>query len=70
MEELSYHSEQIKEFISLALHIRNKQGQPRKNESVVINTIVTAVSANNATAWEWMVTLWLSARPYKERNVK
>jgi hypothetical protein len=46
MKELSYHSEQIKEFISLASHTRNKQGKPKKEESEVINTIVAALSAN------------------------
>ena len=46
MKELSYHSEQIKEFISLALHTRNKQGRPKKEESEVVNTIVAALSAN------------------------
>ncbi len=46
MKELSYHSEQIKEFISLASHTRNKQGKPKKEESEVINTIVAALSAD------------------------
>jgi hypothetical protein len=46
MKELSYHSEQIKEFISLASHTRNKQGRPKKEESEVIQTIVAALSAD------------------------
>jgi hypothetical protein len=46
MKELSYHSEQIKEFISLALHTRNKQGRTIKEESEVIITSVAALIAN------------------------
>jgi hypothetical protein len=77
MKELSYHSEQIKEYISLASHTRNIQGRPKKEESEVMDTIVVALSADfffeGAKSTQrpvYVTALWRLESAYKERNVE
>jgi hypothetical protein len=46
LKELSYHSQQIKEFIALASKTQLKEGRTNKDQSEVIDTVAAALSAD------------------------